>query len=231
MRNPICALRLPCFHAAQYPRITVFPAIRPGPRLPTEAVLSPPTTRSLMELREYGACLHSRMSNAWELARGMVKKAQSRQKKQYDRRSRPPNFAEGDRVFLLKPAEQTGELRKLARPYHGPYRIVTMNTNTASIRRVDRPEDSPVLVALDRLRRCPDEVGDTFWPPDKKAAKSKSRSPKYHASSKVPPPSQETTASGSRQLEGLDPKRDRHQQKGDESCCATVFKTPSPPIK
>ena len=46
--------------------------------------------------------------------------------------------------------------------------IITMDMNTASIRRVDRPEDSPVLVALDRLRRCPDEVVDTFWPPGKK---------------------------------------------------------------
>ena len=200
------------------------------PRLPTEAVLSPPTTRSLMALREYRAGLHSRMSNAWELARGMVKKAQSRQKQQYDRRCRPPNFAEGDKVFLLKPAEQTGELQKLARPYHGPYRIITMDTNTASIRRVDRPEDSPVLVALNCLRRCLDEVGDTFWPPDKKVAKSKPRSAKYHASSKVPP-SQETTASGSRQLEGLDPKMDRHQQKGDESCRTAVVKTPTPPTK
>ena len=47
------------------------------PRLSTEAVLSPLTTRSLVELKEYGARLHSRMSNAWELALGMVKKAQS----------------------------------------------------------------------------------------------------------------------------------------------------------
>ena len=44
------------------------------PRLPTEKVLSPPTTRLLVELKEYGARLHSRMSDAWELARGMVKK-------------------------------------------------------------------------------------------------------------------------------------------------------------
>ena len=47
------------------------------PRLPTEAVLSPPTTRSLVELKEYGARLYLRMLDAWELALGMVKKAQS----------------------------------------------------------------------------------------------------------------------------------------------------------
>ena len=187
-----------------------------NPRLPTEAVLSPPTTRSLVGLKEYGALLHSRMSDAWKLARGMVKKAQSRQKKQYDRRSQPPKFAEGDKVFLLKPAELTGELRKLARSYHGPYHIITMDTNTASICRVDRPEDSPVLVALDHLRRCPDEVADTFWPPGKKA-KAKPCSPMSHASSKVPPPLQEITGSESGQREGLGLKRDGHQQNGDEN--------------
>ena len=106
-----------------------------------------------------------------------------------------------------------------------------MDMNTASIRHVDTPEDSPVLVALNRLRCCLDEVGDTFWPPDKKAAKTEPRSPKYHASSKVPPPSQETTGSESRQWESLDPMRDGQQQKGDEYCHAAMVKTPSQPTK
>ena len=42
-----------------------------------------------------------------------------------------------------------------------------MDTNTAHIRRVDRSQDSTSMVALDRLRRCPNEVKDEFWPPDK----------------------------------------------------------------
>ena len=42
-----------------------------------------------------------------------------------------------------------------------------MGTNTASIVRVDRPEEEPMLVSVDRLRRCPGELGDEFWPPDK----------------------------------------------------------------
>ena len=31
---------------------------------------------------------------------------------------------------------------------------------------MDRPEGELLLVALDRLKKCPDEVSDTFWPPD-----------------------------------------------------------------
>lgn len=50
-----------------------------------------------------------------------------------------------------------------------------METNNTYIRRVDRPQDEPILVALQRLRRCPDEVGDEFWPPDNRTKKRKSR--------------------------------------------------------
>ena len=71
-------------------------------------------------------------------------------------------------MFLLKPAEKTGEGRKLARAYHGRYRVVKLADNNAHIRRVDRPESNLLLVAIDRLRRCPDEILDNqFWPPDK----------------------------------------------------------------
>ena len=71
-------------------------------------------------------------------------------------------------MFLLKPAERTKEGWKLARPFHGPYGIVEITSNDAHIRRVDQPQDEPILVALDRLRRCPEEIPDEFWPKDKK---------------------------------------------------------------
>ena len=79
-----------------------------------------------------------------------------------------PVFREGERVFLFKLAEVTGERRKLARPFHGPYRLVEVGPNTAKIRRVDRPEEEPILVSLDRLRKCPAEIGEEFWPPGRK---------------------------------------------------------------
>ena len=54
------------------------------------------------------------MSQAWELAKQSIGKAQKRQKAFYDKRARAPNFAVGERVFLLKPAETTGASRKFA---------------------------------------------------------------------------------------------------------------------
>ena len=51
-----------------------------------------------------------------------------------------------------------------------------MDANTAKIRRVDRPGEDPILVALDRLRTCPEELvsdEDYFWPPSKRKKSKK----------------------------------------------------------
>ena len=69
-----------------------------------------------------------------------------------------------ERVLLLKLAEKTVQARKFARPFHGPYRVVEIDSNTAKICRVDKPNEEPILVALERLCRCPEEIGDECWP-------------------------------------------------------------------
>ena len=76
---------------------------------------------------------------------------------------------------MLKPAETTGASSKFARPFHGPYRVTSVEANNAYIRRVDQPQDEPILVALQQLRRCPDEVADEFWPPDSRTKRGKSK--------------------------------------------------------
>lgn len=126
------------------------------PRLPTEAALTPEKTCAQVDLKEFGVDLVDRMSHAWNLAKTCVKKAQGRQKRYYDQRARPPT--QGERVFLFKPAEKSGETRKLARPFDGPYRVVAITDSTASICRVDKPQEEPILVSLSRLRRCPEEI-------------------------------------------------------------------------
>lgn len=73
---------------------------------------------------------------------------------------------------MLKTSEKTGERHKLVRPY-GPYRVVSITTNNASLCRVDKPQEEPILVALSRFRRCPEEIKDEFWPPDKDSYRPK----------------------------------------------------------
>ena len=133
------------------------------PRLPTETALSPPVDRKELNLGEYGHNLVNNLSQAWNNARDSIKWSQKRQKTVYDRKSKIV-FKEGDRVFLYKPAAKSGKAHKFARPFHGPYRILEVTTNDAKIQPVDRPQSEPILVALDRLRKCPAEVADDFWP-------------------------------------------------------------------
>ena len=111
------------------------------------------------------------------MARQNVGRARKKQKDYYNKWQRPPRFGVGDQVFLFKPAEKTGEARKLAQPYHGQYRVIELDTNTARVHRTDRPQDEPILVALDRLRRCPMEIGDDCWPPQKKGKRPKKTMP------------------------------------------------------
>ena len=46
--------------------------------------------------------------------------------------------------------------------------MIELGTNTAHIRRVDRPQEEPILVALQRLRHCADEIPEEYWPPGKR---------------------------------------------------------------
>lgn len=108
--------------------------------------------KKIVGLQKYGCKLAARVSEAWELARQCIRKAQKRQKQFCDQKSTLPNFRVGERVFLFKPAEKTGEAHKFARPYHGPLRVLELDVNTARIRRVDKPQEEPILVSLDRLR-------------------------------------------------------------------------------
>ena len=150
------------------------------PRLPTDTILSPAKKRKTVDLKEYGLQLVSDMTEAWELARQHNSKAQKRQKEYYDGRGKAPNFQVG--LFLYRPADTTGEARKFARPYHGPFRIVEVDSNTARIQRVDRPEEDSIHVSMGRLRRCPSEAPDRFWPPDKSRPRRRRRVTKNVAS-------------------------------------------------
>ncbi len=54
--------------------------------------------------------------------------------------------------MILMPGEVKGKAWKLARPFHGPYRILSLTPNNAEVVLVDRPKDSSIFVSLDRVR-------------------------------------------------------------------------------
>ena len=132
--------------------------------LPTEAALSPPPQRYPLDATDYRTEFTTHMSDAWELAQGNIKKAQKHQKKYYDQQSRTIDFSPGDRVFVYMPSARSGPAWKLSRPFHGPYRVVNVKENGVEVRPVDRPQSDLIRVSLNRVRKCPAELGDEFYP-------------------------------------------------------------------
>ena len=133
------------------------------PRVSTSTVLTSRKSLYAVDIDDYKSELIVNLSQAWKLAQGNIKIAQEHQKSQYDKKSRDVNLEVGDRVMVLMPAEAKGEKRKLARPFHGPFRVLTVTPTNAELRLVDDPKAAPIFVALDRVRLCYPEQGDVTW--------------------------------------------------------------------
>lgn len=133
-------------------------------------------------LRIYRAELFVTVKKARELALDSIRKSQERQQKFYDRKSTSTKFRVGDRVMVFMPSEVTGKNRKLARPYHGPYRVVSVTPTNAEVQLIEFPDEPTIFVAIDRMRRCYTEQDDRCWlgprkkPPQRKNKTSTSAS-------------------------------------------------------
>ena len=58
------------------------------------------------------------------------------------------------------PALKTGHRRKLACPFEGPYRVVSVYPKGVEVQLVEKPRSQPIRVAQNRVRRCPEQVRD-----------------------------------------------------------------------
>ena len=130
------------------------------PQLPVEATLCPPVVRNPVCIDDYKTVMMQNLSAAWKLAQENVHKAQSKQKRQHDKKARGATINSGDRVFVYMPAIRTGPAYKLTRPYEGPYRVITTQPNGVELRSIDNPKDPTIQVALNRVRHCPDMIID-----------------------------------------------------------------------
>jgi hypothetical protein len=134
----------------------------------------------MIDIDDYKTELVTSMSDAWKIARENVKVAQTKQKTQYDRKSKEPKFSVGDRVMTYMPGAVKGKNWKLARPFYGPYRILSLTPTNAEIRLVDKPNDPAIFVSLNRIRPCYSELSDKSW-----SGKAKRRRKQRSASNKA----------------------------------------------
>ena len=77
--------------------------------------------------------------------------------------ARQHQFKTGDRVIIYMPSAVTGEAWKLATPYHGPYRVVSVTPRNVEARIVNKLDAETIFVAVNSVRTCYPEQMNTLW--------------------------------------------------------------------
>ena len=142
----------------------------------------------LVDMEDYKSEFLVSLSKAHKIALENIRKAQTKQKEFYDRHAGDHKFKVGERVMVYMPGDVTGKDWKLARPYHGPFRITTLTPTNAEVELIEKPSDPPLFVSISRLRRCYPEMSDTSW-----TGRKKGRRTKRHPSHQVKRGEQELT--------------------------------------
>lgn len=124
-------------------------------RSPTEAALLPTTGIEPTEVSDYREELVLSVSHARNLAVSSIQAAQRKNKGQYDKKATADiSFRAGDWILIRFPQEESGRWRKLSRPWHGPYRVISCDMPDVTATKVYFPDDPPIQVHLSRVCGC-----------------------------------------------------------------------------
>jgi hypothetical protein len=129
-------------------------------RTPTEAALLPAHTSEVSDNREE---MVLSLSAARRLAAKAIQAAQTKYKVSYDRHSRDMDYQIGDWVLVRFTQGETGRLRKLSRPWHGPYRVIDKRDPDIMVVKVYAPQDGHIQVHQPRVVGCPPELPAGFY--------------------------------------------------------------------
>jgi len=127
-------------------------------RSPMEAALVSPLDGQITcvdDISDYREELKLSLSTARKEACCAIRKAQKRYKAKYDERAHDVKLKIGDWVLIYFPAEDSGKQRKLSRPWHGPYRVVSKDETNVTATKVYFPDQGSIKVHLSRTQLCP----------------------------------------------------------------------------
>ena len=107
-------------------------------RYPIEAAFLPADEVQTAELTDYRQELAVTLAKARDLAAQSIQAAQKKYKRQYDRihKCSPVPYKEGDWILIRFPHEESGKIRKLSRPWQGPYRVLEVTSTGVLAQRV-----------------------------------------------------------------------------------------------
>ena len=125
-------------------------------RSPTEAALLPVERSLPTAMEDYREELMHTLTTARKTALENIRRAQKCYKIQYDRKVDAHFYRVGDWILIRFPSEESGRQRKLSKPWHGPYRIVSCNETNVTAVKVYFPGEQQIKVHQNRIKPCPD---------------------------------------------------------------------------
>ena len=132
-------------------------------RMPTEVAFLPPSSVTPTDVDDYREELVLSLSSAREIAAQSIQKSQKQYKKHYDKKTTSTKFRVGQWVLVKFPQEESGRLRKLSRPWHGPYRIISQDDPDLIVQKVYFPNDSNIQIHQSRVTRCPSKFPAGYY--------------------------------------------------------------------
>ena len=147
-------------------------------RGPTEAALLPTNQVEPAELDSYREEMVKSLSSARELAVRSLQETQKKSKQRYDAKATDRPYKLGEWILVRFPKEESGRNRKLSRPWHGPYRVISRNDPDLTVSKVYRPQDGTIQIHQSRAMPWPqDIISGYFWYGNRKH--SPGRPPKW----------------------------------------------------
>ena len=197
---------------------------------PTEAaLLSPSVYNTATEVTDYRKELTESLQHARKLAATSIQKTQKRYKKYYDKKTTSTTYDVGDLVLVHFPQEESGSQRKLSRPWHGPYRVVTKRDPDIQVSKTYFPQEGNIQIHQSRVKPCPPGFpSGYYWYGTRR--KSAGRPPKCHnsASKSIPGPSKDGSPKRSKDA-GCPPKQKSTPRKKVKSSIKNVDSTETVP--
>ncbi|KAF7623390.1 Integrase catalytic domain-containing protein [Meloidogyne graminicola] len=130
--------------------------------------------RYTVDEETYLQAFRENLENILDEARNNIKIAQERQKLEFDKRPAvtEKKFAVGEKVMVIYPSESKKKLtnRKLGWNHFGPFKIIDITESAASLVPVDKLNEDPITVPIERLIKIPSPgIPDISILPKKKA--------------------------------------------------------------
>ena len=104
-------------------------------------MLTTPLTEHSADNYGYAADIHKRMAEVWEVARDKISKSKEKQRRYYDKKSRPSTLQIGDYAVKYNKCGYPNLTSKLIHRWKGIYIIKDINETNASIQLYSEPDD------------------------------------------------------------------------------------------